>query len=273
MSQATHQMTSVLGMPLIVHRTDADEVISGTIVREGFWEFAESMLLMSIIGPGMTVLDVGANLGYYATLLIRLAGKDGAVYAFEPEPNNFQILVANICLNMALLSKRPQVRFFQLALSDRLGSATLERFEKNLGFHRLAADSNSSANCISVKTGTIDDLRSQRIIPQRIDVIKADIQGSELAMLKGASQTIRDDRPALVLEFEPYVSSAAVCHELLDWLNSNGYRQVQLFKSDRSDPLGVLQEFSRPLSIAQAAEAVTQNRVGPYGTLYATWTA
>jgi FkbM family methyltransferase len=270
MSQATHQMISVLGMPLIVHRTEVDEVISGTLSRDGFWEFAESMLLMSIVRPGMTVLDVGANVGYYATLLTRLVGKNGTVHAFEPDPYNFLVLAANLCLHMRLLSEKPRVEFLPLALSDRVGTGRLERYERNLGLHRLTADSNASGNCVPVETGTIDDLRSRSIIAQRIDLIKADIQGSELAMLRGADQTIQADRPALVPEFEPYISSAAVCREVLNWLDSNGYRHIRLFKSDRSDPFVLLQEFSRPLSIAQAAESLSQNRVGAYGTLFAT---
>ena len=75
----------------------------------------------------------------------------------------------------------------------------------------------------------------------------------------------------LVLEFEPYISGVKVCSELLEWLRTNGYNQVRLFKSDRYDPATLLTEFSRPLSIDEVLEALGQNRVGPYGTLFATW--
>ena len=95
--RATHQMTSVFGIPLIVHRTESDEVISGSLVRDGFWEFAESMLLLSIVRPGMTVLDVGANLGYYTAVLARLVGKRGRFMPSNPIPTTFKCSPPTSC--------------------------------------------------------------------------------------------------------------------------------------------------------------------------------
>ncbi len=270
-SQATHEMTSVFGVPLIVHRHESDEVISGSLMRDGFWEFAESMLLLALVRPGMTLLDVGANIGYYTAVLARLVGKQGILYAFEPDPDNFKVLAANVTLLSRLLPEPAPVHFLQTALSDRVGIANLKRFSKNLGLHHLIADSQASPNCIPVDTTTIDHLRGMNIIGRRIDLIKADIQGSELAMLRGAQQTIQTDHPTLVLEFEPHMNGMQMCFDLLDWLRSNGYNQVRLFKSNRCDPAILLKELARTLSIDEASDALRQNRIGPYGTIFASW--
>src|SRR5438874_7052975 len=59
---ASHQVVSLLGRPFVTHLPAADEVISRELGESGYWEFAESALLLSLVRPGMTVLDVGANL-------------------------------------------------------------------------------------------------------------------------------------------------------------------------------------------------------------------
>src|SRR5437660_1333679 len=67
--EATHQVIDACGLPLITHLPDADPMVSGDVQRAGYWEFAESMMLLSLVRPGMTVVDAGANLGYYSVLL------------------------------------------------------------------------------------------------------------------------------------------------------------------------------------------------------------
>src|SRR4051812_4288781 len=79
---ATHQIIDACGMPLITHMPEADGIVSGDLHRAGYWEFAESMALLSLVRPGMTVVDAGANLGYYSALLSRTLQPSGQVYAF-----------------------------------------------------------------------------------------------------------------------------------------------------------------------------------------------
>src|SRR5438067_2471210 len=80
--EATHQIVPVLGSPFITHLPERDPVVSGEISRLGYWEFAESVLLLSALRPGMNIVDAGANLGYYTTLLGRHLGTAGSVLAF-----------------------------------------------------------------------------------------------------------------------------------------------------------------------------------------------
>lgn len=77
-TQGTHQLVSVCGLPFVTHLSEHDEVISRTLQTEGVWEALESTLLLGVIRPGMTFVDVGANIGYYTTLLARCLGTQGS---------------------------------------------------------------------------------------------------------------------------------------------------------------------------------------------------
>src|SRR5256885_8821899 len=78
----------VHGFPFLLDPLDSLEL---SIFRS--YEPFETSLLAAEIRPGMTIVDVGANIGYYTLLFSKLAGDNGRVYAFEPEPQNFALLL------------------------------------------------------------------------------------------------------------------------------------------------------------------------------------
>ena len=69
------------------------------LMSGGVWESGITALLGKIISPGMTVVDIGANIGYHTLTAANLVGFNGKVYAFEPEPGNFNLLNKNIHIN------------------------------------------------------------------------------------------------------------------------------------------------------------------------------
>ena len=167
-------------------------------------------MLLSLARPGMTFLDAGANLGYYTVLLSGIVGPTGHIFAFEPEPQNFLVLAANVLLARQLDVQVPQIHLFRAALSSEAGFKVLQLCQGNLGFHRLTATA-PSPNCEVVETLRLDSLfdgtgrpTTERCRP--LDLIKADIQGHELPMLQGAETIVATDRPILCLEFEPYIA-------------------------------------------------------------------
>src|SRR5690242_240242 len=95
---ATHQVVDACGLPLLTHLSERDRVISAELGARNCWEHVESLALLAVARPGMAVLDAGANVGYFATLLARVLGPDGHVFAFEPEPDNHLLLTANALL-------------------------------------------------------------------------------------------------------------------------------------------------------------------------------
>jgi FkbM family methyltransferase len=270
---ATHQIIDACGLPLITHLPDADTMVSGDIQKAGYWEFAESMALLSLVQPGMTVVDAGANIGYYSALLSQALQPSGQVYAFEPEPRNHLVSTANVLLTRKLSPQAAPAEVFLTALTDQIGNARLNLYGGNLGMHSLVYGNGGAAGSSVVPTTTLDALRwgsaSATGLPRRIDVIKADVQGSELALLRGAERTIERDRPVLCLECEPYLTGAAACSALVEWLQDHRYPWFRVFHSNVRDPYQALAEWARLLSAAEVLEQIRHNQIGPYGSLMA----
>src|SRR5262249_31725444 len=148
--EATHQIIDACGWPLITHLPETDPVVSGEIQRAGYWEFAESMVLLSVIRPGMTFVDAGANLGYYSVLLAQTLQATGQVYAFDPEPRNRLVVTANVLLTRQIVPNAAPAEVFPCALTDQVGSARLNLFGQNLGFHSLVYGSKEAVGSIPV---------------------------------------------------------------------------------------------------------------------------
>jgi FkbM family methyltransferase len=268
----THQLVCVGGVPFITHLPHLDATLSGEIARTSFWELAESFALIHALRPGHTFVDVGANLGYYSVLASHILQGRGMVCAVEPEPRNYLVLSANLLLTKLLFQQAAPAIVIPQALSDHSGNARLFLFDQNSGAHSLVAKQ-GAIDSVIVPCASLDALRfstdSEPVIKRPIDVIKADIQGSELAMLKGAEKTLGQDRPLLVLEFEPYLLGPEVCLAALAWLRTHRYSLFRVFHANSQDPHGILAESVRILSSDEVAELVQKKMIGPYGSIIA----
>lgn len=153
-------------------------------------EFGTVKLLRRVLGEGGVFVDVGANIGYFTKLASSVVGKTGGVFAFEPMPAALNLLR----LNSALLSN---VTIFPLALSNKKGTATF--------YVRKKGDTSSlshdlSAKPVQVTVSTLDDLLAEQ---PRIDLIKIDVEGSELEVLHGGRTTLSRCRPIVYFELLP----------------------------------------------------------------------
>ena len=147
--------------------------------------------LRKFVNPGWTVLDVGANCGYYSVLMAKWVGERGRVYAFEPSPRNLPALRRNLDLNHGA-----KVQVCQAALGDRAGFCDMEETEAgNFGMDRIGSGS-------SIPVTTLDSWLKENSVP-RVDFIKVDIEGSETRFLRGAAATLREFRPAMLIEINP----------------------------------------------------------------------
>ena len=157
------------------------------------WNDEEYTALKLAAREGATILDVGANVGSYTMLLARWVGDGGHVYAFEPAAASRAGLERHLHING--LSGRVTVR--PEAITDRTGTAAFLDAGTH-GDNRLVPA--ATADTTSVPALTLDDFcEAQRIAP---DVIKIDIEGAELAALRGARRTIAARGPALALFVE-----------------------------------------------------------------------
>lgn len=174
----------------------ADMAIGALFVRDGVYEPTETALVKQILQPGMTVVDVGANIGYYTLLAASCVGSSGRVYSFEPEPTNFSLLERNIRLNHAT-----NITTAQKAISNTSGTITLFTDRRLSGGHQIF-DTGAKESSMSIEAVTLDAY-FQNTVP-RIDLIKIDIEGAEALALEGMSQIMRaNPHVKYITEFYP----------------------------------------------------------------------
>ncbi|KKT29432.1 MAG: Methyltransferase FkbM family [Candidatus Azambacteria bacterium GW2011_GWC2_45_7b] len=164
------------------------------------------------VKPGMTVVDIGAHIGYFARVLSKLVGRAGAVYAFEPDEANFKMLKSNT-------EHLKNVKTYQLAVSDRRGSVDFYLSGGRSGNHSTIAGVVLDQKKVTVEAVDLDSFFVDAKI-QRVDFIKMDIEGGEPAALAGMKNVIlKSGNIILVSEFAPaWLRKAGV--EPLNYLNN-----------------------------------------------------
>jgi FkbM family methyltransferase len=172
-----------------------DRAVGARLRRRGVWATGETAVCQQELRPGMQVVDVGANIGYFTLLFARLVGPTGHVYAFEPEPRNFDLLQRNIARNgYGNITAVPK------AVSRAAGTQRLYKNPDNLGDHRLAFAA-AGRDWVDVPVITLDDFFPSAA---RVDYIKMDIQGAEYGALDGARGLIaRSGSLCLITELWP----------------------------------------------------------------------
>lgn len=171
-----------------------DPVISGGLSL-GKYEPETVALFRSKLREGMTVVDIGANLGYFTVIAARRAGPKGRVISYEPDPHNFALLKSNIEANGFR-----NVKAIPIALSDERGSRELF-FGDNHCTHSFD-DKKRGGSYETVETDTLDHSLEALGSP-KIDMIKMDIEGAEPIALDGMARTIASN-PGLTMIFEFY---------------------------------------------------------------------
>ena len=167
-----------------------DKYIGQRIALEKYEPY-ETELILRQARVGDVVVDVGANIGYYTVLLADKVGKNGKVYAFEPDVTNFEILVKNIKEN-----KLENVVAVNAAVGSKLGKLKLHKSKENFGDHKLYG---KDKDIEEVKIIKLDDYLKDK----KINLMKIDTQGWEPEVIEGAMKIIKRDQPIMFLEYSP----------------------------------------------------------------------
>lgn len=170
-----------------------DEVVTPILRDRGGWDPEETEALRAALAPGMTVLDVGANVGYVTLLAARAVGPDGRVLAVEPHPDNVRLLRANLDRHGLA-----QVEVVAAAAWDAPGSVELSECASNTGDHRVGALT-AERPVLDVPAVRLDDVAGDA----DVGVIKLDTQATEHVALRGASRILERCRPLIVAEYWP----------------------------------------------------------------------
>ena len=172
---------------------------------KAFFEAGEVELLSAYVVEGGTVIDVGANIGFFTLKFAKWVGDSGRVYSIEPEEKNFDRLSQRVHDN----NYKSRVTLVKAAAAEKSGKAMLAINLDNPMDHRL---SDSGA---PVKAITIDELSAYYDL-QKLCLIKIDVQGAEDRVIAGALETIKKFSPVLFVEIEED-SICADSREFIFW--------------------------------------------------------
>lgn len=199
---------------------DPYDSIEMSIVK-GCYERRVKDVFLGLLEPGMVVVDVGAHSGYYTLLAAKGVGAKGEVHAFEPVSVIFRRLKENVSLN---------------ALENvRLNNAALWETEAELPIY-LSMSTNSGLTSFIRSKYTEEkptivkalslDCYVQAVQTKRIDLLKIDVEGAELPVLKGATGILRSYSPDVICEiYEPILPQAGyTVDDLLGFMAGFGYR-------------------------------------------------
>jgi FkbM family methyltransferase len=211
------------------HHWTGDPVTLDAFRHKGYWYHGKSrerqsmQLFSELIRPGDAVLEVGGHIGYLSLYFASLVGQTGKVVVLEPGPNNLRYLRENV-------AAKPWVTVVECAACNYVGAAELhtenltgqnntllERYATRVANEERSFIADVGADVVTVACTTVDALLQQ---PEQVppSFVKIDVEGAELAVLQGMTQTLASSRLALMVEVTE--KSAEVSELLLD----AGYR-------------------------------------------------
>lgn len=182
-----------------------DVSIAPHLILDGVWEEWTEAVLRQLLAPGMTVLEAGANVGYFTLVMARAVGRTGSVHAFECDPELARLARDNIEIN----GLHDAAHIVEKAVGEQAGRVTFYRTDRHRGSGSLVAglgqiphNPTDSRTELQVEMTTLDAFLGDS--PVHPDFIKLDAEGAEPAILRGASKLLDSQRPlTIVMEFFP----------------------------------------------------------------------
>ncbi len=181
---------------------DTDHPITDSIMETGEWESKTTKFIKDNLRSGQVFVDIGASVGYYTLLTASLVGSSGKVYSFEPLQKNINILLRNIFDNGF-----KNIIVFPFALIDS-SELKIKLFSNGVAGQGSLVDEKSRVG-IEVNSIIFDELnKKERIVP---DMIKIDVEGAQLQVLKGMKEILETKRELTII-MEDYTQEA------VEWL-------------------------------------------------------
>tara|TARA_Y100000310_G_scaffold338761_1_gene429365 strand:+ start:1403 stop:2266 length:864 start_codon:yes stop_codon:yes gene_type:complete len=218
-----------------------DEVDALCLSINGIHEKLVTNLIKKEIHSGDVVLDIGAHIGYYTLQFANLVGSTGKVYAFEPEPKNFELLKKNVQIN-----KHDNVVLIQKIVSDKVGIVEffISKFD-SIGNKLFKSDESGSS--IKVGSTTLDEYFKD--LKKKIDFIKMDIQGGEGKATLGMKNLLKENKNLKIIQQwapEPLKQNHTNPEDHLKFLQHIGYKFYEIDGTIKKDIL--------PITIEQLLE-------------------
>lgn len=187
------ELKEVENFSIYASRQDLD--VGVHILDRGEYERQVSNVLRDRLRPGMTMIDIGANIGYLSLLAASLVGESGRIFAIEPNPQNARLLKASQHVNGF-----HNITIVQIAAGKEIALLNLSPSHSNAVVSQAAEELETL-----LSQRTVPCLRLDDVIPSeyRVDAIKVDIEGAEFDALSGFAGRIDRDHPFIISEFCP----------------------------------------------------------------------
>jgi len=215
------------GVPIAVF---ANDYIGIKVFIDGLYEkedLADLRVLLESLGletSTSSAIDIGANIGNHS---IEFSRYFKSVLSFEPNPRTFDVLLANT-------KRLGNVHAFNLGCSSESAKLTLHEDINNFGGSSVKVEVDGQSQ-VDIEVKPLDELPD---LPERVALIKIDVEGMEIDALKGAEQTIKRCYPIICFEqherdfVEPFQET-----EVVDWLRERGYKMFAVAMPDAKDGL------------------------------------
>lgn len=229
MSESFTLTLAVAGRRPQLRLHDQGETVSNFIRGHGVWQRPLTSFLINYLQPDDVFVDVGANLGYFTVYAGLAVGAGGKVLAVEPDERNAALLTAN-----AELNGLRNVQLHRTAVADFTGEAPLFRGSFNAGAHSLIHKDDLDAEEATVPVTTLDRLLAQET---KVKLIKIDVQGTEVAVLRGLEGYLAATgfRPGITLEFSPLeLSRRGELDYVIDFIARHGYSLRAFIANERA---------------------------------------
>lgn len=193
--------------------------ISRELALYGVHEKNSTEEVKRIITPGMKILEVGANIGYYALIEAKQAGPNGRLYAIEPSPSNFDSLKKNLDMNGIR-----NAYLHQAAFGEKRGKSMFYVYDKsNLSSFIKRDDMGMDVKEVEVEMLTLDEF----LVGKEIDFVRMDVEGYEREILKGAEKAFSEGKKPKYFFIEVHSDllhkKGSSCKEIVELLGKYGY--------------------------------------------------
>lgn len=181
-----------------------DTAIVPHLIRVGYFDRNLTNLIGSLLAPGMTFIDIGANCGTYTVFGAAKVGAEGRVIAIEASPRLAGLLHETVSMN----GFAPRCEVLRCAAGAEAGTVVLHQFANRQGGNtmlphiaEIARERNGeTVIATEIECRPLDAIVAERPV-KRIDLIKIDVEGFEREVLLGARETIARFRPKLIVEW------------------------------------------------------------------------
>lgn len=196
-----------------------DETVSANLIVHGEWEPQVSRIVRRLTAPGASVVEVGANLGYYTLLMARAVGENGRVLALEANPRLAGLARRSVHFN----GYSGRVRLEAKAAADQAGELSFMTSRRHSGSgHTLVPE---SAICEDDMVTVVEAVPLDDIAPEKVDFIRLDAEGSEPLILKGATRLLADPDIVVCMEWGVIqMRSRTDVPQFVAWLAGQGFR-------------------------------------------------